>query len=74
MGTIDYTTDRTKQVQWIRDLASNIADWVTSETAEEAVEYARSEEGTRTWDITWPVWFDAHDEQVLIEFVERNLS
>ena len=73
MGITDYLTDRTRQVAWISDLAANIAEWTCGENAEELVEYARSEEGTRTWDIIWPVWFDDHDERVLVEYVERNL-
>jgi len=74
VGTIDCVTDRTEQVAWIEGLASSIVDWMMGgDTAQEAVEYARSEEGTRTWDIIWPVWFDDHDERVLVEYVERNL-
>ena len=75
MSAIDCLGDRTQRVQWIADLASNIADWMMGgDTAKEAVEYARSEDGTRGWDITWPRWFDDHDERVLVEFVQRNLS
>ena len=74
MGTME-TTDRVQQVNWLRDLAGNLAAWSTGgETAEELVEYARSEEGTRCWDITWPLWFDAHDERLLAGLVAQRIA
>lgn len=69
------TTDRVQQVNWLRELASNIADWSTgAENAEELVEYATSDEGTQTWDITWPSWFGRHDQELLTAMVLNNIS
>ena len=74
MGTME-TADRVQQVNWLRDLAGNIAAWgPLGETAEALVEYARSDEGTRCWDITWPLWFDAHDARLLAGLVALRIA
>ena len=64
--------DRVSQVNWLQNLAVNIAQNLGEGTAQELVEYARSEEGS-VWGIEWPEWYDKHDEKLLIELVAESL-
>lgn len=69
------TTDRVAQVNWLRELAANIANISPAGecTAEEAVEYALSDEGRESWGIEIPGWFDGHDRRKLVEWVAESL-
>ena len=67
------TEDRVEQVNWLRELAGNIAANLGEGTAEELVEYALSREGRESWGITIPDWFDAHDHDVLVRWVRASL-
>lgn len=69
--------DRVEQVNWIRQLAENIAANLSGspdDTADELVEYALSEEGRESWGIDLPEWFDGHDSSLLIEWVGEALT
>lgn len=72
------TDDRVTQVNWLFELAGNVAqnlagsDDVTS--AEELVEYALSDEGRESWGIEIPSWFDNHDRSLLVDRVTQNLG
>ena len=66
--------DRTRQVNALQELASNITSLVGEGTAEELVGYALSEEGRDSWNIELPWWFDDHDRSLLVEFVDDNLA
>ena len=66
--------DRTQQVNWINELAANIAENLGEGTAAELVEYALSAEGRESWGIELPEWFDAHDRGLLIQAVKRGLA
>ena len=68
------TTDRTAQVNWLREMADNIAGNLGEGTAEELVEYALSDEGRESWGIELPEWFDDHDRNLLIKWVGENLD
>ena len=68
------TMDRVQQVNWIEELAQNIAQNLGDGTAEELVEYALSDEGRESWGIELPDWFDDHDRSLLIRTVERALN
>lgn len=65
--------DRVAQVNWLRQLANDIADNLGTGTAEELVEYALSVEGRTAWNINIPDWFDAHDRGLLVRFVIEAL-
>ena len=67
------TDDRTVQVGWLQELATNIAENLGEGTAEELVEYAMSEEGA-VWGIEWPEWYDAQDCKLLVRFVGEALT
>jgi hypothetical protein len=69
------TTDRVQQVNWLRELAANIAGISPAGecTAEEVVEFALSEEGRESWAIEIPSWFDDHDRRKLVEWVAESL-
>ena len=67
------TMDRTGQVDWIRNLADNIAANLGEGTAGELVGYALSDEGRESWGIELPDWFDSHDRNLLIRFVAELL-
>ena len=67
------TEDRTEQVNWLRELAGNIAANLGPGTAEELVQYALSREGRESWGIEIPQWFDAHDRSLLIQWVGESL-
>jgi len=73
--TLEYARDgdRTAQVNWLRELAGNIAANLGEGTAEELVDYALSDEGRESWGIEIPQWFDAHDRSLLIEWVTESL-
>ena len=64
------TDDRVAQVNWLGELAANVADNLGEGTAEELVEYALSEEGRESWGIELPGWFDEFDRALL----ERNVA
>jgi len=64
--------DRVSQVNWLRELAVNIAENLGEGTAEELVEYAHSEE-SKVWGIEWPDWYDQHDRELLTELVAEAL-
>jgi len=67
--------DRTQQVDWLKELASNLVEAVNDgETAADVVAYARSDEGTRAYNIDWPGWFSNHDRWLLVEMVEQELD
>ena len=65
--------DRVAQVNWIGELAGNIAANLGDGTAEELVEYALSDEGRESWGIEIPDWFDDHDRGLLAERVAESL-
>lgn len=62
--------DRVQQVNWISELAGNIAENLGEGTAEELVEYALSDEGKESWGIEIPTWFDDHDQKLLTALVQ----
>jgi excisionase family DNA binding protein len=64
---------RVAQINWLNELADNIAQNIGEGTAEELVEYALSDEGRESWGIDVPEWFDGHDRDLLIESVADNL-
>jgi hypothetical protein len=64
--------DRTEQVNWLQELAGNIASNLGEGTAEELVEYALGE-GRKSWGIDIPDWFDDHDRDLLTRFVSEQL-
>ena len=64
--------DRTEQVNWLRELAANIAENLGEGAAEELVAYAESPEAD-VWDIEWPEWYDNHDRRLLVEMVSEAL-
>ena len=68
------TTDRFKQMSWLRELAGNIAANLGEGTAEELVEYALSHDGLWTWNIEAPSWFDEHDQRLLTNMVRRRIA
>ena len=65
------TTDRFKQVSWLRELAGDIANHAGEGTAEELVEYVLNEEG---WAVPAPSWFDEHDRRLLTNMVRRRIA
>ncbi len=67
------TTDRVRQVNWLNELAANIAANCGSGTAEELVEFALGE-GAETWGVVLPSWFDDHDRRLLVDLVRRALG
>jgi len=67
------TEDRVEQVNWLRELAGNIAANLGEGTAEELVEYALSREGRESWGITIPQWYSLHDRGLLIQWVGESL-
>jgi len=66
------TDDRVEQVNWLQEIAGNIAENLGEGTAEELVEYAMSDEGA-VWGIDWPEWFDDKDRELLVTFVDEAL-
>lgn len=68
--------DRTQQVDWLTELAANLvaAVPVEEDSPTRIVDYALSDEGTHTLNITWPDWFDEHDKKTLAIFVGIELS
>jgi len=70
---INGTENRTLQVNWIGELAANIAANLGEGTAEELVEFALSSEGRQSWGIELPQWFDEDDRRILIECVAASL-
>ena len=66
--------DRVEQVNWIDELAGNIASWMGEGTAEELVDYALSDEGRDSWNIELPDWFDGHDRRLLVQRVAREIA
>jgi len=69
------TDDRVVQVDWLREFAANISEMGGDESsADEIVEFALSEDGLESWNITMPTWFDRHDRRLLIEMVEANIE
>ncbi len=66
--------DRVRQVNWLRTLATNIAQNLGEGSAYELVEYALSSEGRESWGIELPAWFDGHDRHLLIEYVVKELE
>ena len=67
-------TNRVAQINWIEELAQNIAQNLGEGTAEELVEYALSDEGRDSWNIEIPEWFDDTDRAGLVLTVERALT
>jgi hypothetical protein len=65
--------NRTDQVNWLRELAGNIACNLGEGTAEELVEFALGE-GRDSWGIELPEWFDGHDQRLLIKLVAKSLE
>lgn len=66
-------SDRIAQVNWLNELAGNIANNLGEGSAEELVEYALSEEGRECWGIELPEWFDDHDRRLLTGRVADHL-
>lgn len=66
--------DRVKQVNWLRELAANIAANLGEGSADELVEYALSDEGRESWGIDIPAWFDDHDRAFLVDCVAEALG
>jgi hypothetical protein len=64
--------DRVAQVNWINEMAVNIAAYLGEGTPEELVEFALSDEGRDSWGIAVPAWFDDHDRRLLIENVAER--
>lgn len=64
--------DRVTQVNWINELAANMAN-MGGGTAEEIIEYALSKEGQESWGIDLPDWFDDHDRWLLTQRVAESL-
>jgi hypothetical protein len=64
------TEDRSQQVQWLMNLAANIAQNMGSGSARDLVEYALGDEGRDAYQIYIPEWFDAHDRALLVSFVD----
>jgi len=64
-------TNRTQQIEFLRELAGNIASNLGEGTAEELVEYALSDEGRESWGID--IELDAHDRELLVKFVAEEL-
>ena len=67
------TEDRVEQVNWLRELAGNIAANLGEGTAEELVQYALSHEGRESWGITIPDWYRLHDHSLLVRYVAESL-
>ena len=65
--------ERVTQIDWLRDLAANIASKPDEGTAEELVEYALSDEGRDSWEIKIPAWFTDHDREILTRMVGESL-
>ena len=75
-----WTEDRVEQVNFLNELAANIAmigeppaPNLGDGTAEEMVEYALSDEGRDAWGLVIPDWFDDHDRRLLVERVAESL-
>lgn len=68
-----FTDDRVEQINWINEIAANIAENLGDGTAEELVTYALSDEGRAAWGIELPAWFDAHDRALLVERVAESI-
>lgn len=66
------TTDRFKQMSWLRELAGDIANYAGQGSAEEMVEHWLSEwhEG----GVALPSWFDENDRRLLTEMVRRRIA
>ena len=67
------TEDRVEQVNWLVELAGNIAANLGEGTAEEMVDYALSREGRESWGITIPDWYRLHDHELLVKYVAESL-
>ena len=63
------TNNRNAQVDWLKELASNMLT-LGEGSPEEIVEYGLSDEGRESWGIELPDWFDQHDCDLLIRFME----
>lgn len=64
------TSDRFKQMSWLRELARDIAWNADAGSAEELVDHALSGEDSTTI----PSWFDEHDRRLLTRMVERRIA
>ena len=64
--------DRVEQVNWLRELAVNIAENLGKGTAKELVDYALGE-GREPWGIELPEWFDDFDRKSLVIFIDAAL-
>lgn len=67
------TKDRVAQINWLRELAGNIAANLGEGTAEELVQHALCREGRESWGITIPEWYTLRDQELLIEWVAESL-
>ena len=67
------TNDRAKQIDWLRQLASSLAE-MGGGTAEEIVHYAMGKPGRADLNLTLPLWFDSHDMMLLTEYVQEVLA
>ena len=63
--------NRVSQVNWLRELAGNLAANLGNGTAEEIIEFALSGDAVE-WGIEIPDWFDAHDRELLTDMVAEN--
>ena len=68
------TTDRFKQMSWLRELAGDIANHSGVGTAEEMVEYTLHQGHPETDRVELPSWFDEHDHRLLTRMVERRIA
>jgi hypothetical protein len=67
--------DRVKQVDWIRELAGDIAAYSGVETVdqvEEAISMWLNPEDA--WKLDLPRWFDDHDRKLLVRWVKEGLQ
>ena len=65
--------DRLRQLKWLQGLADDLVGLSDSTDPKEIVEYALSEEGTRSMGIEWPEWFDRFDRSFLEDCVRIGL-
>lgn len=65
-----YTTDRVAQVNWLQELAGDIAAYSGAESPSQAIDHWIK--GLKR-DNQLPVWFDYHDHNLLVEYVREKL-
>ena len=68
------TSNRFRQVSWLRELAGDIATWAGGGTAEEEVEFWLDQPSLLCEQFKLPSWFDEHDLRLLTRMVERRIA